>query len=227
VATVSELCDCVRDDVAEAANDASEREAGSAERMTILPPPSEEGARTLTLATIHVGGRGVEVASMNESSRAAEPDSFANSATRGVDSIERAPDAPRDPFVVFVGALVDVALAAGATRAAAILPAFLEGAAQDASGFSEAIVKSMVASNIVSAEGGSITPSTTFTATSSAWRMVLRGESDDFSACGTSTLDGWAADLLKAFGVGRDAPIDVRRELRRRGVAAFGMILAA
>jgi len=57
--------------------------------------------------------------------------------------------------------------------------------------------------------------------------MVLCGESNDFSACGTSTLDGWAGDLLKSFGVGRDGRIDVKRELRRRGVAAFGMILAA
>ena len=66
-----------------------------------------------------------------------------------------------------------------------------------------------------------------FLATARAWRLVLRGESSDFSGCGASTLDSWSADLLKAFGVGQGGKLDVRRELRRRGVAAFGMLLAA
>jgi len=86
---------------------------------------------------------------------------------------------------------------------------------------------SLVASGVASEHDGGLSASAAFNTTATAWRRVLRNESNDFSACGTSTLDAWAADLLKAFGVGKDGRVDVRRELRRRGVAAFGMILAA
>jgi hypothetical protein len=57
-----------------------------------------------------------------------------------------------------------------------------------------------------------------------AWRAILRGESDDFAACGAKSLDEWAAEALARF---LDAPAKVatfRRELRARGVAAFGLV---
>ena len=91
----------------------------------------------------------------------------------------------------------------------------------------DAVRASLVSSGFASDEHGALRPSDAFVGRSNAWRMVLRRESDDFSACGATTLDGWAGDLLKAFDVGRDGKTDVRRELRKRGVAAFGMILAA
>lgn len=61
----------------------------------------------------------------------------------------------------------------------------------------------------------------------SAWQGILRGESEDFSACGASALDEWAATVIaRTLGeAGRTA--DLRRELRRRGVAAFGLVEAA
>ena len=64
-------------------------------------------------------------------------------------------------------------------------------------------------------------------ANATAWRRVLSGETNDLADCGDSTLDGWSADLLHAFGIGQGGAADVRRELRKRGVAAFGMLLAA
>jgi hypothetical protein len=198
----------------------------SAERMTILPPPSEDETRTLTLTRIHVSGRSSSVGS--DTTPPAEvrftdsPAAVEASAVTAESSLQE-----QDPFAAFVAALVSVALAGGATRAAAVLPGLLDGNAGDLSGFPDAVRSSIVSAAIVSDGAGTLAPSASFTATSNAWRMVLRGESNDFSACGTSTLDGWAADLLKAFGVGRDGRVDVRRELRRRGVAAFGMILAA
>jgi hypothetical protein len=63
-------------------------------------------------------------------------------------------------------------------------------------------------------------------ATARAWRGVLSGASDDFSACGTSTLDEWAVELLAGFDPSSDRRT-TKKELRRQGVAAFGMRVAA
>ena len=61
--------------------------------------------------------------------------------------------------------------------------------------------------------------------TSAAWRRVLGGQSHDLSACGTTTLDSWSADLLAAaLGQSPDKAKHLRRALRRLGVAAFGII---
>jgi hypothetical protein len=187
-------------------------------RRTILPPPSEE-TTTLTLTRIHVTGRSQAPAAAVEATAAPVETTAA---------AEPAGDNARpDPFDAFVAALVDVALTAGATRAAAVLPGFLENEAQDVEGFSDGVRSVLVDAGLATDASGALSPTAAFVTTANAWRMVLRGESNDFSACGTSTLDGWAGDILKAFGVGRDGKVDVKRELRRRGVAAFGMILAA
>jgi hypothetical protein len=192
-------------------------------RRTILPPPSED-AQTLTLTRIHVSGRSQAPAGAAEIVATSVDSPSEHSA---VASAAEPEGARPDPFAAFVAALVEVALTAGATRAAAVLPGFLAGDAQEFDGFPDTVRASLVSAGLVSDEHGALAPSAAFGTTANAWRMVLRGESNDFSACGTSTLDGWAGDLLKSFGVGRDGRIDVKRELRRRGVAAFGMILAA
>lgn len=132
------------------------------------------------------------------------------------------PAAP-DAYAAFVDALVGVALDASATRAAAILPGLLAGSA-DLTSLGDDTRRALSAAGITTPDGA---PGSSFVSTAVAWRKVLRGESSDFSDCGTSTLDVWGTDLLKALGVGAAAGTDVRRELRRRGVAAFGMLLAA
>jgi hypothetical protein len=64
-------------------------------------------------------------------------------------------------------------------------------------------------------------------ATAHAWRAVLRNEIDDISTCGAAMLDEWAADVVaRAIGAPQKAG-NVRRELRARGVCAFGLIEAA
>jgi hypothetical protein len=148
-------------------------------------------------------------------------------------AVDDHPDAESDraaAFRAFEGALVEVLLGAGLTRAAALLPAVLEGSASDgarAVGIDEEIQRSLAAARIIRETPEGARFSADFVTTARAWREVLSGETQDLSACGTSTLDGWAGDLLKALGVGRDGKVDVRRELRRRGVAAFGMLIAA
>jgi hypothetical protein len=60
----------------------------------------------------------------------------------------------------------------------------------------------------------------------SAWRAVLAGTSEDYAGCGSNALDEWAASVVSR--VTRDGRTDViRRELRQRGVAAFGFLASA
>ena len=59
-----------------------------------------------------------------------------------------------------------------------------------------------------------------------AWRAILRGESEDFSLC-SSPLDEWASAALARFLSAPQKAAQLRRELRARGVAAFGLVEAA
>ncbi len=64
---------------------------------------------------------------------------------------------------------------------------------------------------------------TEFVNAARAWRAILCGAEGDFSACAGAMLDEWAADLLaRLLGTPARAPV-LRRELRARGVAAFGL----
>jgi hypothetical protein len=147
-------------------------------------------------------------------------------ARASVPAIAESP-AALDPFAAYVSAVVEVAEAAGHTRAAAALPMLLEGADFDPSVLPEEAQARLIAARILVRSEAAVSPSDGFTSMAGAWRSVLRGLTNDLSACGATTLDGWSADLLSAFGVGQGGATDVRRELRRRGVAAFGMLLAA
>ncbi len=133
---------------------------------------------------------------------------------------------PTDAYSAFVSALVAVALGAGATRAAATMPALFESGELDFAAFPEDVQSALVRSRVAERVEAGLAVHPTFAATAGAWRGVLRGESNDLSACGQSTLDDWGVEVLRAFGVGRDGK-DVRRELRGHGVAAFGMRVAA
>jgi hypothetical protein len=57
-----------------------------------------------------------------------------------------------------------------------------------------------------------------------AWQGILRGESEDFSACGAGMLDEWSATLVAAVLCQPARAESLKRELRRRGVAAFGLV---
>jgi hypothetical protein len=63
-------------------------------------------------------------------------------------------------------------------------------------------------------------------AVATAWRAILRGESEDFSTC-RGALDEWAATALASMMSAPHKLAQIRRELRARGVAAFGLIEAA
>jgi hypothetical protein len=59
-----------------------------------------------------------------------------------------------------------------------------------------------------------------------AWRAILNGEGEDFSLCGTP-LDEWASGVLAKILSAPHKAAQLRRELRARGVAAFGLVEAA
>jgi hypothetical protein len=105
-------------------------------------------------------------------------------------------------FDALTAALVRVALDRGATRAAAELPALLSGAAR-----------------MDSPRGKSIA------ALAPAWRAALEG--GDLAGCGDQSLDVWASELLALLLSAPSEREALRRALRRQGVAAFGMLVAA
>jgi hypothetical protein len=129
------------------------------------------------------------------------------------------PPAPDDPFTVLACTLADVALGAGSAQVASVLPTLLfEGRLPES--LDEATAHALRAAGIW--DGAEVAAS--FVATTKAWREILRGTSDDFSACGAAMLDEWASELLaRLLDAPARAPM-LRQELRTRGVAAFGLI---
>ena len=121
-------------------------------------------------------------------------------------------------FSVFAATLVDVALAAGSPAAAAAVPALLEGRVPAA--LADEARTLLVAGGVLTEDA----VSGAFVARCAAWRAILLGTSDDFGPCGASMLDEFAADLLaRAMGALGQTP-SLKRELRTRGVAAFGLV---
>jgi len=117
------------------------------------------------------------------------------------------PPAPDDAFDALVAVLEEVARGAGAADPAMQTLRVLLGR--------ERIAADAPAEH------------TSIRTAAAAWQAILRGESEDFSACGASTLDEWSS-MLVAAALGEPARADIlRRELRRRGVAAFGLIVEA
>jgi hypothetical protein len=132
------------------------------------------------------------------------------------ESIEEEPD----DYPRLVEALAAVLLEAGATRAAACLRPLLDGDGVESTaiGLENAPAKGMIVR-----AGSRIELSPSALSTARAWRAALSG-SDDLSAC-ESTLDAWCADLLGSLS---GIPCDqLRRSVRGRGVAAFGLAQAA
>lgn len=109
--------------------------------------------------------------------------------------------APDDPFMVLVNALVDVAIAQGSPFVASQLPALLiDGRIEPGVDVDDAVVK-----------------------TAHAWQGILRGTSEDWDAIGGAMLDEWAAELLARLLNAGDRAQLIKRELRARGIAGFGL----
>lgn len=136
-------------------------------------------------------------------------------------------EVPSDPFAVFVQTLVEVARDAGCTRAAALMPALLEGGRVEPGALTEATVDALVLSGMLVRAPEGLMGGEEFRKTARAWRAILRGDSEDMSECGPRMLDEWAADVVARLIAAPAKTEQLRRELRTRGVAAFGLVLAA
>jgi hypothetical protein len=114
------------------------------------------------------------------------------------------PPTTDDPYVALVRVLEQVALDAGASEAAVVTLRAVLGQLR--------------------IEPGAPADHQRMRAEALAWQGILRGESEDFAACGVSMLDEWSA-LLVATLLGAPGRADtLKRELRRKGVAAFGLV---
>ena len=109
-----------------------------------------------------------------------------------------------DPFVVFTAAVEDVALSSGASPDAMTTLAMLLGRSR--------------------LEASAPDEHKTLRAQALAWQGILRGESEDFAACGNGMLDEWAAALVALVLQNAQRADGLKRELRQRGVAAFGLV---
>jgi hypothetical protein len=127
-----------------------------------------------------------------------------------------------DPFTVLLGGLVDVALGAGSPHVASVLPPLLLDARLE-QGLTAEVLQALADGKIAS--GAELTPA--FVAQRNAWRAILRGTSDDFGACGGAMLDEWAADLVARLLGAPSRATALRRDVRARGIAAFGLVEAA
>jgi hypothetical protein len=129
---------------------------------------------------------------------------------------------PSDAFTMLVDTLADVAIQMGSPHVAAVLPGLLfEGRLSEP--LDAGVAEALRAGGVLS--GTEVAPA--FLATTCAWRAILRGTSDDFSACGGAMLDEWASDLLARLLNAPSRLPTLRHELRSRGVAAFGLFEAA
>lgn len=136
---------------------------------------------------------------------------------------EPAPESPA--FAHFEAALVSALLAQGATRSAALVPGLLRLEPLAGEALSKDVLLTLQSRGYL--DGGA-RYSSKYRELCSAWTAVLRGSSQDFAACGTTTLDRFGAELLAALlAVPATRADDLRRGLRKAGIAAFGVLDAA
>ena len=126
-----------------------------------------------------------------------------------------------DPWMILLSTLADVAIGAGSPHVASVLPALLLEGILD--GMPEEATQALAEANVF--RSNEVTPA--FVAQTRAWRGILLGTSDDFAACGNAMLDEWAADLLARLLGAPSRATALKRDLRSRGVAGFGLVEAA
>ena len=139
-----------------------------------------------------------------------------------------APEVPAaDPFSSYVATLAEVLRTAGDVRAASAVPALLCDGLLLPDALPEAAIEALVAGAFLERNADGLAATGALRDVANAWRRILRGESDDISTCGPATLDEWSADLLARLVAAPGKAGQLRKELRSRGVAAFGLIEAA
>jgi hypothetical protein len=134
-------------------------------------------------------------------------------------SVEEAVPEEHDPFRTLVAVLASVAERHGGAASSIVVTRLLEGdACPDAP-------QAVVDGGLVEAGEGTFREG--FARQRRAWSAVLRGESDDLEACGGATLDEFATEVVSRALGHPERALELRKEIRSRGIAAFGIIEAA
>ena len=143
--------------------------------------------------------------------------------TVAVDQRESPGDSPA--FAHFEQALTGALLAQGATRSAALVARLLRLESLPVDSASKDVLLTLQSRGYLDS---SSRYSQKYRELCGAWSAVLQGASQDFAACGTTTLDRFGADLLAALlAVPATRAEELRRQLRKAGIAAFGVLEAA
>jgi hypothetical protein len=128
-------------------------------------------------------------------------------------------------FMRFESALVGALMAQGASRSAALVPRLLRLEPLPADSLGKDVQLTLQSRGYLDSGARY---SSKYRELCGAWSAVLRGSSQDFAACGTTTLDRFGAELLAALlAVPATRADELRRELRKAGIAAFGVLQAA
>jgi len=132
-------------------------------------------------------------------------------------------------FAIYLTTLAEVARAHGVHDGVVdAIPGILGADRLEVRCLDEALVEGLVACGLLTrGESGLVVRCDAVVRTAAAWRGALDGAEPDFSACGTAMLDEWSADLVARLA-GTPQKVEIlRRELRGRGVAAFGLLVEA
>jgi hypothetical protein len=133
-----------------------------------------------------------------------------------------------DRFLAFVRAVEATATVFGGTREAVeLLRAMLGVVRIEAIDPQTTVREGLLSAGFISHSAAGLVRSERLTLQVLAWQDILRERSEDFAACGATTLDEWACDLVARVLGGPVRADAIRRELRKHGVAAFGLLAAA
>lgn len=137
------------------------------------------------------------------------------------------PPASDDPFATFVMAIADACLASQELSVAALLPALLFRGRVEPGQADDDAVRALVATGVLEPDGDAWVVGARLGGEVEGWKAILRGTSDDLGPCGPLALDEWSAHLAALLCAKPEKETALRREIRSRGVAAFGLVEAA
>ena len=186
------------------------------------------GAEVLEAATgptLPPAGASAAAASTEQPTLEASPAAPSETGETGHDATHADGDVAHSERVDhFVRAIAEVALAHGPAETAAHVESLFKFGTPAPLELSDLARAALLDGNILEATEEGVHATAWFTRTSSAWQKMLRGEAENLAVCGESTLDGWTADLIACLVAKPAMASAIRRDLRRRGIAAFGML---
>ena len=132
-------------------------------------------------------------------------------------------------FAIYLTTLEEIARAHGVHEdIIRAIPGILGAERLEVRSMDEALIAGLVTGGLLTrGESGFVVRNDALVRTAAAWRGALDGAEPDFSACGTAMFDEWSADLVARLAGTPQKTEILRRELRSRGVAAFGLLVEA